>query len=291
MKKELIILLFLIITLFFSCKRSNFNEQKPELTNKIESVNQLKSNYGDQLLMAVLWYQKSAEMRALAYQSYNLAYYALEKNLALLKPVEKPAIILDIDETVFDNSPFEAFMIKNSKIFDASVWTQWTKKCDARAIAGAVDFLNYAKKRGVEIFYISNRKKEIELTATLNNLKSQGFPNAEEKYALLKENEKSKEGRRKFIGKEYTIILLLGDNLVDFSNIFEQRGKDFGFDLVDKHKDDFGSIFIILPNPMYGDWEDAIYEYKENLTEEQKDSIRRSVLKYFEGIDTTIAFQ
>jgi Predicted secreted acid phosphatase len=55
--------------------------------------------------MAVVWYQTSAEVKALYVQGYNVARDNLATKLATQS--EKPkAIILDIDETVLDNSPY-----------------------------------------------------------------------------------------------------------------------------------------------------------------------------------------
>jgi len=38
----------------------------------------------------------------------------------------------------------------------------------------------------------------------------------------------------------------------------------------DRYQEEFGKRFIMLPNPMYGNWENAIYGYNFKLTEAEK---------------------
>ena len=47
-------------------------------------------------------------------------------------------------------------------------------------------------------------------------------------------------------------------------------------------KAQFGEKFIIFPNPMYGDWEGALYDYDFKKSDAEKDKIRRDNLKSFE---------
>jgi 5'-nucleotidase (lipoprotein e(P4) family) len=109
----------------------------------------------------------------------------------------------------------------------------------------------------VTLFYVSNRKTN-ELDATIKNLDSLGFAFAKPEYFLLKESESSKKARREKISEKYDIVMLVGDNLCDFSEAFESRGDDWGVSLVEQYKNEFGKRYIILPNPMYGDWERAL---------------------------------
>jgi predicted secreted acid phosphatase len=51
--------------------------------------------------------------------------------------------------------------------------------------------------------------------------------------------------------------------------------------LFDRERFEFGSRFIVVPNPMYGDWENAIYGYKSNLTDAEREADRRAALKVF----------
>jgi 5'-nucleotidase (lipoprotein e(P4) family) len=236
---------------------------------------------------AVLYMQKAGEYRALAYQAFNLAQMQLDadfdkKNLKKLSKEERKrarAVVVDIDETVLDNSPQQAYSIKNRIPFDLKTWYAWGEKREAKAIPGAVDFLNYANRKGVKVFYVSNRD-EVQKQATIDNLKAVGFPDATAETVLLRQTESSKEVRRNAILQKYRIIILMGDNLDDLSNVFERKSVNDRFAEVDKARPLFGSKFIVLPNAMYGSWESAIYDYGR-LTEAQKAEKRNSSLEAF----------
>jgi 5'-nucleotidase (lipoprotein e(P4) family) len=120
------------------------------------------------------------------------------------------------------------------------------------------------------------------LNATLRNLQSAGFPQADESHVLLMASDASKESRRKTVVENHEIVLLLGDNLNDLSNAFEGGTISDRAARVDSARAQFGSRYIVLPNPVYGAWESAVYQYKSGLTEEQKDTMRKSILKSFE---------
>ncbi len=235
---------------------------RPVVRDRWEGVGGWASSSNEHLVMSVLWYQKSAEMRALYYQAYNIARLMLNKYIAELDSSAKKAIIIDIDETLLNNSPFEAKLIETGEPYTPETWKQWTDLVNAEALPGAVEFLNYAASKNVEVFYISNRKIN-ELKSTMINLNKHNFPYVDKNHIFLKTDEICKKKRREKVAKDYEILLLIGDNLMDFSEIFENRSDDFGFGIVDKHKEKFGNRFIILPNPMYGAWEKGLKRKKE----------------------------
>ena len=187
------------------------------------------------------------------------------------------AVVVDIDETVLDNSPQQAYSIKNRLPFNLETWYAWGEKREARAIPGAVDFLNYANKKGVRVFYISNRD-EVQKQATIDNLKGVGFADISSENVMLRTAESGKENRRKAIAAKYRIVLLMGDNLDDFSDVFEKRSVEARFAEVDKLQNIWGKKFIVLPNAMYGTWESAVYEYGR-LSEAQKTQKRADSLE------------
>jgi 5''-nucleotidase, lipoprotein e(P4) family len=234
---------------------------------------------------AILYMQKAGEYRALAYQAYNIARLRLDadfekKNLKNLPKDErkKPrAVMVDIDETVLDNSPANAYSAKNRLPFNIKDWYAWGEMRKAKAIPGAVDFLNYANSKGVRVFFVSNRD-EVQKQATIDNLKSAGFANVSTENVLLRTNDSSKEPRRQIILAKYRIVFFMGDNLDDHSNVFEKKSIADRFAEVDKAKDLFGKKYILLPNAMYGTWENAIYEYGR-LTETQKAQKRADALE------------
>lgn len=239
----------------------------------------------DYQVAAVLYVQKAAEYRALAYQTFNLARLRLDADLdkknvkKLPKDQRKLArsIIVDIDETVLDNSPSQAAAIKYGRPFNQTDWYAWGEMRKAKVIPGAVEFLNYAVSKGVKIFYISNRD-EVQKPATIDNLKKAGFSDVSADNVLLRTTESSKDARRAIAGSKHRIVMLIGDNLDDFTSAFERKSIADRFAETDKARAEFGKRFIVLPNAMYGTWENAIYEYGR-LTEVQKAEKRAAALE------------
>ncbi|MBL7994220.1 5'-nucleotidase, lipoprotein e(P4) family [bacterium] len=226
---------------------------------------------------AMLWHQTSGEYRALCYQAYALAKLRLDEAL-MNKFEKKPAVIVDIDETVLDNSPYNANLIVTEGSFSQATWKTWTQGANAGAVPGAVEFMNYAVSKGADVFYISNRKIE-EKEGTLANLVKMGFPQADDTHVLLKTEPGGKEKRRLKVAETHEIVLLCGDNLNDFTYIFEKKSVTERFDGVEKMKDQWGRKFIILPNPIYGDWEEAIYDYKYGLPDSTRDAKQRAAFR------------
>ena len=227
----------------------------------------------------VLYQQTSAEYRALCYQAFNLAALRLNEIPKKKFRKEKLAIITDLDETVLDNSFIEAQLIKDGKEFSNALWKNWTDKSAATGVPGAVEFFQKAKEKGVTIFYISNRDAGA-LQSTLANLKKLGLPDADTAHILLQGSSSSKETRRQIVEAQYNVVMLLGDNLIDFMNVFEKKSIDERFAETDARIEEWGKKFIVLPNSIYGEWENALYNYERGkLTEAQKDAMRKGLLK------------
>ncbi len=230
-------------------------------------------------VQSVLWQQQSSEYKALCYQSFNMARWYLDHQLSKPTDSSKPlAIITDLDETVMDNSFFNAKMIQIDEDYSSDRWADWVKLEQATAIPGAVEFFNYVASKNVEIFYISNRSVAQQME-TIANLQKLGFPYLDEAHFLLKDNTSKKQARRNVVLESHEVIMYLGDNLSDFSEVFD--GADRGASL-DSLQSKFGFEFILLPNPMYGDWEtNEIYSGKYDWTSQQKDSIRKAKLRAY----------
>ncbi|MBU0486705.1 MAG: 5'-nucleotidase, lipoprotein e(P4) family [Bacteroidetes bacterium] len=237
-------------------------------------VMQVQTPPSEFLVQSVLWYQHAAEMEALYFQAYNIARLRLDQQLAASKSDKKKAVVVDIDETILDNSPFEGWCILNDSTYSKENWNTWVNKKSADTLPGALGFLRYANSKGVEVFYISNRLT-VEVSPTLKNLEKFGFPNADEAHAMFKTDNSSKEIRRNLVLEDYDILLLCGDNLGDFSAAFDHRTAETIGDSVKKFSNEFGNRFIVLPNPMYGDWEKLIYGKNAN-TPATRDSARCS---------------
>jgi len=232
----------------------------------------------EQLVMATLWMQVSAEFRALCYQAFNLARMNLDAFLGSHSGSKPVAVIVDADETVIDNSAYEAFIIGNDFGYSSKTWTPWMAAAQATAIPGAKAFLNYAQEKGVEIFYITNRKM-VGYEGTEKNLKALGFPNVDKKHLLLRTKSSDKQARRDIVAKDYAIAFLMGDNLNDFLSVFRKKPIDARFAETDKIKDMWGKKFIMIPNPTYGDWEGAVYKGNWGASAAEKDKMRKEHLR------------
>src|SRR5688572_14527745 len=150
----------------------------------------------DDALNATVWYQTALE-RDLVYRTvYRAAAHRLRAALADRTwdalPKEdrtqdatrlKPAIIVDVDETVLDNAPSHVRQIQERRGFDEAKWGEWVSERKAKALPGAAGFLTDAAKRGVTVFYITNRDASLT-DDTIANLRSAGFPVASEAQVL-----------------------------------------------------------------------------------------------------------
>lgn len=243
-----------------------------------QNVEEIKKSQ-DHLLYATIWFQRSPEMKALYYQGYNLA--SLKLSEFVKQKTSKPkAVVVDIDETMLDNSPFEAQEIFDKTEYTPELWKKWTSLAKAKALPGAVEFTHFCESLGVEVIYISNRKVD-EVDVTVKNLDSLGFAFARKENMFFKEKVSSKRVRRDIVSEKFEIIMLIGDNLNDLSEVFENRGLDWGSSIVEQNKKEFGNRFIVLPNPMYGDWEKNIFKASDSLNVEQKREARLKVIYGF----------
>lgn len=208
--------------------------------------------------IAVSWQQHSGEYRALSFQAYNFARLSLDQRLAQVQTDTLKCVVVDIDETVLDNAVFQGHEIRKGVSYLPADWTRWTNLAAADTVPGALGFLKYAASRQVETFYVTNRNKA-DYQATLANLRKFGFPYADEAHLMVNTATSDKEPRRIKLRETHQILLLCGDNLSDFSNVFYREGKDVIRE-VDRLQAEFGTHFIVLPNPMYGDWEKLLYK-------------------------------
>ena len=283
--KKYILPLLLASIIMASCHREKPSDtiQQPPIisdtvTATLDSVFR-KKVLNEHMVLATLFQQTAAEYRALCYQAFTIGRYMLDVDLAD-KTVDKHRIIvLDVDETVLDNSPFQAKSVLNSTSYP-TYWQEWCNLANAEPLPGAIEFLNYARANGVSIFYVTNRKDNFK-EATIQNLKEQGFPHADTEHVITRSAEASKEGRRQALLAKYHISLLFGDNLNDFAEDFEGKDIKSRFAAVDQASNQFGTRFIVLPNAMYGDWENALYGYNPRVSDSLKFEMRRKALKAF----------
>ncbi len=213
--------------------------------------------------MASLYTYYADEYRALAYQAFNIAQDRIDQIRQDNPYNENLAIVVDIDETLLDNSPHQALMIATDSTYPY-MWNEWCDLAKAKAVPGAIAFLQYADKNGFNVFYVSNRKKKYVQEGTMKNLMSLGFPQVTADHFLLRlertelnPNPSDKQGRRdEIMAQGYKIVLLIGDNLGDFyTDEHEHMART---EQLDSFKAAFGHQFIILPNAMYGNWTGSI---------------------------------
>ncbi|MEO7307219.1 MAG: 5'-nucleotidase, lipoprotein e(P4) family [Ferruginibacter sp.] len=226
---------------------------------------------------STLWQQQSGEYKALCYQAFHIARLRLQEILLTNKDSMPLAVITDVDETVLDNSPSSAHDILLGRVYEDTAWRVWVNLAAAKALPGAVEFFNYAAQHGVQCFYLTNRK-ESQKGATMKNLQQLGFPQVDTMHMLMKGLTGDKEPRRQQLEKKYNVVLLLGDNLNDFDDLFYEKPSTERNAAVDKVQSLFGSKYIVLPNAAYGDWENALWQ-GQKPTAAEKDRIKWSWLK------------
>jgi 5'-nucleotidase (lipoprotein e(P4) family) len=234
----------------------------------------------DNRLLATSWFALSAEKDACYLQAYQLAGLQLETKVLKRKKGQKPfAIVTDLDETALDNSAWSVKVLREGKDYP-DYWSDWEKAANAPAFPGAVEFFQKANRLKVPVFYVSNRLAK-NLDATISNLKNLGFPNADSSHILLKTSTSNKIERRGQVLKNHDIVMLLGDNLADFDGVWEEAEMASRSTYVKNFITEWGKKFIIFPNPMYGGWKDAIFNYKRGLKPNQIDSVWNEKLSQF----------
>ena len=230
-------------------------------------------------LWSSVFQQQAAEYDALCIQAYNIARTRLDEALQLThsKPL---AIITDVDETILDNSPFAVRQGLAGKDYELTAWQQWTELGIADTMPGAYSFFSYAASKNVEVFYVTNREEK-ERAGTLANLKKYGFPFSDDSHLLLKSTTSGKEARRQKVANTHEVVLLIGDNLSDFSAAFDKKPTADRAANVQSMAKEFGKRFILLPNFNYGGWEESLFNLRYDWSAAQKDSILRSQLKSY----------
>lgn len=206
---------------------------------------------------AVLWQQTAAEYNALCHQAFNAAVDRVNYFQDFGSSEKPPIIIMDIDETILDNSPYNGYLTLNNKEYSEVSWKKWTSLAQAEAVPGAIQFIEHANAAGIPIFYISNRS-DADLQVTIQNMIELGIPVNEDNF-YLKQEGFTKSTIRDGLSRQFEIILSIGDNLADFEEVYErQLSLNERKNLADGMSNQFGNRYIILPNVMYGGWRDAL---------------------------------
>jgi 5'-nucleotidase (lipoprotein e(P4) family) len=248
----------------------------------------------EEIVMPILYQQRAAEYRALCFQAYNIARRKIDAAVANRKYKGKPfAIITDLDETALDNSASAAWLYAHDSAVNFAFLTDWWLKGIADSVPGSVSFFNYAFSQKIDIYYISNRSAtDTVIRATMRNMNKLGFPltaDSDFKHFLFLAPgtpKNSKEPRRELVEAKDSVILLLGDNLIDLDAAFDSVSMNVRRQEVDRLNARWGDRYIVFPNSVYGDWENVLYfNYKQQYGAapapedfRSKDSIRVSLL-------------
>lgn len=246
----------------------------------------------DDNLNAVLWMQRAAEYRATCETVYHAAADRLDAALKdpawdALVPAERanpakglpPAVVLDVDETVLDNSPYQARLVRGGGEYDEATWDAWVREEKAQPVPGVIDFAKAATARGITLIYISNRAEHLG-PATLSNLRKAGLPVKDDSVFLglgsfvegCEQEGSEKLCRRQLAGRKYRVLMQFGDQLGDFAQIVANTPEARGA-LEAQYRGWFGQRWWALPNPSYGGWEPAVFN---NAWSEPRDARRAS---------------
>jgi len=234
------------------------------------------SKLSQQQVNATLWYGESLENHYLYLNLYDHATSIIREKVGLDRK-RQSAVVLDLDETVLNNVPYQYERISKGLGFTSESWDNWVRREAAEALPGSLEFTQLCKKLGIEVFYISNRSEET-LPATLENLSKLGFPNAEPDFVMLKTNTSNKDLRRRKVSSRYDILVFLGDQLTDFSSLFEDLEQPVSKEKLTSLYPEMSRQFILFPNPMYGEWEKHLLGPEQKSDEEkllQKQSLFR----------------
>lgn len=222
---------------------------------------------------AMTWVQNSAEYSLLAKQTYRAALSQLYVGCRDCKwsadevqvlegnyEHKLPAIILDVDETVLDNSAYNARNIIQGKEYTTESWNAWCQEARADAIPGALDFVNAAQGLGIKVFYVTNRRDVVK-AATIKNLTELGFQ--VDDVSLLTKNADlgrgdDKVSRRAMIAQDHRIVLLIGDSMSDLCSGMDVPNTKRRNEIANEKIEMLGSRWIMMPNPVYGSWQRAL---------------------------------
>jgi 5'-nucleotidase (lipoprotein e(P4) family) len=250
------------------------------------------------VLLATLWTQRSVEFKGNAMTVYALGKIRLDQALADKKwtaaPVEQkgdyqnlpPAVVLDLDETVLDNSAYQVWTIKAGTSFSLKTWNEFCAAQISKAIPGSVEFTKYAESKGVKVFYVSNRDVVTEKD-TRENMEKLGYPMGGNVDTFLMQNEQkewgSKKGtRRAFLAKDYRILLEFGDNFGDFDDRYSSPEAD-RLKFFDENKDRWGREWLVIANPTYGSFDAAPFGFDYKKSDADKRKAKWDVLEGWAG--------
>jgi 5'-nucleotidase (lipoprotein e(P4) family) len=174
--------------------------------------------------------------------------------LATGLPAQSWAVILDADETVLDNSEYQRRRAVLDSGFTDDSWSDWVSERAAVAVPGAVDFTRFVHALGGRVVIVTNRSlaacdatranlSSIGVTADLVLCQPKGESNKNPRFQRVQ------DGTAESGVPALKVVAWVGDNIQDFPDLTQAARND------PKTLAEFGTKFFILPNPMYGSWQ------------------------------------
>lgn len=266
------------------------------LSSILHAEEKSSPNSSHPLLYPAAWSDTSVEYQASVLQTYVAARARLDEALAdpqfcALPQLNTdfaqlpPAIILDLDETVISNGPFDSYLVRHHETYDPAAWRDWVTCAEAEALPGVIEFLQECHARGIHIFYVTNRLAEEEAD-TRRNLHTIGAPLPKDYDCMLMRNEQEnwpsdKSSRRELIAQSHRVIMLFGDDFNDFVSARNQTPTQRE-QLFTQHAEHWGIHWFLLPNPVYGSWEESLFEGDYSIPETKRQQLMIDALKAWE---------
>lgn len=201
----------------------------------------------------IRWFRTSAEYRALTRQAYTVASERIPE-LARGLAAQSWAVVLDVDETVLDNSEYQRRRAVLDSAYTEASWAKWVDERAAPAVPGAPELTRTVHMLGGRVAIVTNRADSL-CAATRANLQSVGIETDIVLCQPRGEGDKNPRFRRIQNGTAVAgmpalnIVAWFGDNILDFPTMSQAARND------PRALDDFGRRYFILPNPMYGSWQ------------------------------------
>ena len=169
--------------------------------------------------------------------------------------------VFDVDETVMLNIGFEYHDARTGKGWNAADWDAWEKTGEGAvaAVPGAAEGVAALRAMGVTVIFNTNRAAA-NAEATARAIKAAGLGEAVHGQTLYLAGDEAmgsrKDGRRATISARYCVLALGGDQLGDFSDLFNAAGQSVqarrALTTTAPVSALWGRGWFVLPNPVYG---------------------------------------
>jgi 5'-nucleotidase (lipoprotein e(P4) family) len=201
------------------------------------------------------WVRDSAEYRAAAVQTYRAATTSVSTAAAGRKP-SSWAVVLDADETVISNLQYQIERAQAGLSHTSESWRAWVARREATPLPGAAAFLARVHDLGGRIAVVTNRLEsecpDTEALFKMHKLlydmmlcRPDGGPSDKNpRFAAVA------AGTTKAGGPPLDVLAFVGDNILDFPGLTQSVATSNEAALAP-----FGTKFFLLPNPMYGSWQ------------------------------------